>query len=253
MGKSESMKTRNSIWSRLLSVRMTLQNVFYVSYSLPSKKLQPLVPNALELAAVGNNMAFISLVALRSARVRVSSFPVIRFNYNQFNIRTYVIDPLSGQPAVYFIKSGVTSKFISMATNTIGIPWQYIGLTIDLVGSKDTRSAIISGNWLDNFILKVQADANSSCVPSLFQDRKSAVDYLVRPLIGFAGDCQRLVRFTIRHPEVQPESWSLEGLDWPLLKELVDVDNIMKPHSVFFLPESDFSIFLPPQRIQAKR
>jgi hypothetical protein len=253
MGKSESMMTLKNIRSQLLAVRMTLRNVFYVSYALPSKNLQPLVPTVLKLATVADNMAFISLVALRSTKVRFSYFPVFSFNYNQFNIRTYVIDPLSGQLAVYFIKSGVTSRFISMATNTIGIPWQYIGLTIDLVGSKDARSAIISGNWLDNFILKVQADANSSCVPSLFQDRKSTVDFLIRPLIGFAGENRRLVRFTIRHPEVQPESWRLKGLDCPLVKKLVDIDNIIKPHSVFYLPEADFSIFLPPKRIKGQR
>jgi hypothetical protein len=253
MGKSESIRNWNNIRSRLLAVRMTLRNVFYVSYALPSGKLRPLVPNVLTLATVADNMAFISLVALRSTKVRFSSFPVFRFNYNQFNIRTYVIDPLSGQPAVYFIRSRVTSRFISMATNTIGIPWQYIGFTIDLAGSKKPQSATISGDWRDRFLIKVQADANSYGVPSLFQDRKSAVDFLIKPLIGLAGDGRRLVRFTIRHPEVQPIGWRLTELDCPLLNELVDIDNIIKPHSVFYLPEADFSIFLPPKRIKGKR
>src|SRR5512136_2908473 len=114
MGKSESMMTFKNILSQLLAGRMTLKNVFYISYALPSKTLRPLVPDALTLATVGGNMAFISLVALRSTQVRFSSLPFFRFNYNQFNIRTYVIDPLSRQPAVYFIRSGVTSRFISL-------------------------------------------------------------------------------------------------------------------------------------------
>jgi hypothetical protein len=253
MGKSESIRTWKNSRSQLLAVRMTLRNVFYVSYALPSKNLQPLVPNVLKLATVADNMAFISLVALRSTKVRFSCFPVVRFNYNQFNVRTYVIDPLSGQPAVYFIKSGVTSRFISMATNTIGIPWQYIGFTIDMAGSKKNQSATIYGDWRGRFILKIQSEPNFSGVPSLFQDRKSSVDFLIRPLIGFAGDGRRLVRFTIRHPEVQPESWRLTELDCSLLKELVDIDNIIKPHSVFYLPEADFSIFLPPKRIKGQR
>jgi hypothetical protein len=177
---------------------------------------------------------------------------MLKFGYNQCNIRTYVIDPITGQPAVYFISSGVTSRVISLATGTIGIPWEFIELTTDLGVSKGIRSSSISGAWEGQFFIEVQADTDISDVPLFFQDRMAAVNFLIRPLIGFAGDEQRLMRFTIQHPEVQPESWSLMELDCPLFKRLVPIDDFKNPHSVFYLPTADFSISLPPTRIKKK-
>jgi Uncharacterized conserved protein (COG2071) len=252
MSKNDFSVSQRGIGSRLLCVRMTLQDVIYVTYALHARTLQPLVPKALKLAAVGDDVAFISLVVLRSTRVRLSSLPVFRFNYKQFNIRTYVIDPISKQPAVYFIRSGVTSRFISLATNALGIPWERIEIKTDFSSAEEVRTVKISGDWEGYFSIKAQAEANSLTLPSYFQDRKSAVDFLIRPLIGFSGDSRRLVRFTIQHPEVQPESWVLEGLDCPLFTKLVAIDT-NNPHSVFYLPVADFSIYLPPKRIKSKR
>jgi hypothetical protein len=252
MNKDGSFMPRKTFWAGLLCVRMTLRDVFYVSYVLPAKILQPLVPEALRLAVRGDGAAFVSLVALRSTQVRLTSFPFIRFNYNQLNIRTYVIDPVSGQPAVYFIRSGVTSHLISLAAGTLGIPWEFIKFAINFAGSKEIRSSKISGDFEGRFALKLHSAENSSQAPFFFQDRKEAVDFLIRPLIGFSGNSRRLARFTIQHPEVQPESWALEELDCPILNKLVPVESTGNPHSVFYLPVADFSIYMPPERIKKK-
>jgi uncharacterized protein YqjF (DUF2071 family) len=252
MNKNGSPELQRSIWSHLLCVKITLRDVIYVTYALPAKILRPLVPDALQLETVSNNIAFISLVALKSTRTRLVSLPFFRFNYNQFNIRTYVVDPISGNPAVYFIRSGVTSRLISLATNSMGIPWEHIEFTIALSGSKENMSANIAGEWEGSFSLKVRSAADSLKAPSFFQDRKSAIDFLIRPLIGFSGGRRRLVRFNIRHPEVQVESWVLKELDCPQITRLAAFER-NQPHSVFFLPEADFSIYLPPKRIKSKR
>jgi hypothetical protein len=252
MNKDDYHLSQGGIWSRLSCVRMFLRDVIYVTYALPAKMLKPLVPNTLQLATVGSHIAFVSLVALRCNRVRLKVLPVFTFNYKQFNIRTYVIDPMSGQPAVYFIKSGVTSRFISLATNAIGIPWEDIALKIEFNSAEEIRNVKISGYCEGYFSVKAQAAANPLTVPSFFQDSKSVVDFLIKPLMGFSGDSQRLKRFTIQHPEVQPESWILKELTCPLFTNLVDTD-FSNPHSVFFLPTADFSIYLPPKRIQSMR
>jgi len=230
---------------------MTLCSVIYISYAVPVKILQPAVPGTLSLATMGG-IAFVSLVILRSSQVRLSFFPFLRFNYNQLNMRTYVIDPISGQPAVYFIRSGVTSRLISIATNSIGIPWEYINLTTGTGSNGEIQSKSISGDWEGPLFIKVQANSSVPREPGFFQDRDSEVNFLIRPLIGFAGDERRLMRFTIQHPEVQPESWSLTELDFPLFKKLVAIDDYDNTYSVFYLPVADFSIFLPPARIRKK-
>ncbi|MFC1905273.1 DUF2071 domain-containing protein [Chloroflexota bacterium] len=248
MSTKDTYLSKKGILSSLLRVQMTLRDVIYISYALPTGRLLPLVPDELRLATADGKFAFVSLVILNSTRVRLTSFPLIRFNYNQFNIRTYVIDPVSGQPAVYFIRSGVTSRIISLVTNISGIPWEFIELAIESTTTKRLHCISISGNWQERFALKLQASTKISVIPPFFDNRKSAVDFLIRPLIGFSGDNLRLGRFTILHPEVQPENWSLLELDCPLFRKLVMIDDLKKPHSIFYLPTADFSIFLPPTR-----
>ncbi|MFC1902964.1 DUF2071 domain-containing protein [Chloroflexota bacterium] len=250
MSRSDIGVFHKSILSRLLCVKMTLRDVIYISYALPARTLQPLVPSFLRLATVEGDIAFISLVVLRSTQVRLSAFPLLKFNYNQFNIRTYVTDPVSGQFAVYFIRSGVTSRFISLATSTIGIPWQFIELRTDANMPNGLQFLSVCGNWEGPFSVRIQANANVSMAPSFFEDRRSVVDFIIRPLVGFAGDDRRLSRFTIHHPEVQPQSWSLLELDCPLFQKLVTIEDLRRPHSIFYLPTADFSIFLPPKRIK---
>jgi hypothetical protein len=213
-------------------------------------RMRSLVPEALEMAKAGDGMAFVSIVALRTTDVRLSLLPFIRFSYHQLNIRTYVVDPLTGQPAVYFIRSGVTSRFISLATNLFGIPWQTID--IEVIKNHDVKGSYytVTGNWNGSFFLKAREAPDDAVIPAFFKSRSDAVDFLVRPLIGFIGESRRLGRFTIRHASIEPRSWRLEELSFPSFAELVVADDITEPHSVFSLPSAEFTINLPPKRVR---
>ena len=247
--KNNSVLTENG-GNRPLNVRMTLHDVLYVSYALPAVRIRTLVPDNLSLATAGDDMSFISIVSLRSTQVRLNLLPFVCFNYNQLNIRTYVVDPMSGKHAVYFIKSGVTSQFISLATSISGIPWQRIDMEIEVNAQNETDYYVASGKWRKGFVLKAQHSSFDSEKLLYFKERESAIDFLIRPLIGFVGNSRRLGRFTIRHPEVQPQAWILSEIDFKLFTDLGVVDELMNPHSVFFLPTADFSIYLPPERIK---
>jgi hypothetical protein len=236
--------------SHFFHVRMALGNVLYISYTLPASKIRNLVPALLPLATVGNHMAFVSIVILRSTRVRLNLLPFALFNYYQLNIRTYVIDPVSGKYAVYFLHSGVTSQFISLVTRLSGIPWQFINLATKVNVQDDVNSYSAYGNWNRSFSIRAQAFSSDSQNPACFENLDSAANFLIRPLVGFVGDKQRLGRFTIQHPEVYPETWILSELDFPFFWELGLVDEFDKPHSVFFVPTTDFSIYLPPTRVK---
>ncbi len=235
--------------NRFVKVRMTLRDVLYVSYAVPIEKLSPIVPDMLSLATV-DDIAFISIVVLQSTQVRMNLVRFLRFNYNQLNIRTYVKDSISGKHAVYFLKSGVTSRVISLVTRMSGIPWQFIDLDIKTETKNEKELYLASGNWGGNIHLKAQTLLNETEEIPFFERRKEALDFLIRPLIGFVGDNRRLGRFTIRHPEVEPQSCALTELDFPLFASLGTVDDLDKPHSVFYLPTADFSIYLPPRTIK---
>lgn len=249
MHKNEVSLTKTGIAAHLLRVEMILRDVLYISYAVPKAKLLPLVPGSLELATVEGDTAFISLVIFQSTRVRLRALPFMTFDYYQFNIRTYVIDPVSGRNAVYFLRSGVTSRLISLATRSIGIPWEFIDLKVSTVSSKGSKCLQVSGNWENKIYLEARAASENNQAPTLFGSTASAIDFLVRPLIGFVGGGNRTRRFTIWHSEVQPEIWSLVTMECPVFQEIGAVSDYVNTHSVFYLSSADFSVFLPPKKI----
>jgi len=238
----------------LMTVLMTLCNVLYISYAIPARKLRALLPEFLKLATLEEDTAFLSIVVLQSTKVHLNSLPFARFNYNQLNIRTYIIDPVTGYHGVYFLRSGVTSRFISLATRTLGVPWQHINLEVQVThDSKNLRSYAAAGKWQEKYNFTAVELATPSRKLKSFADVKSAVDYIVRPLIGFFGDRERVGRFNIWHQDIMPQIWQLQQIDFPLLSELGIIEEVTKPHSVFFLAQADFSIYMPPTFINRKR
>jgi uncharacterized protein YqjF (DUF2071 family) len=94
------------------SVEMDIYDVLYLSYVIPEERPRPAVPDSMRIAAPSPGKAVISVVIFRSKNVTASIFPFIHFAYDQANLRTYVIDPITGRNAVFFLKSAITSRLI---------------------------------------------------------------------------------------------------------------------------------------------
>jgi hypothetical protein len=242
-----------NLLNRIMRVHMMLHNVFYVSYLIPESRVRPLVPPELNLAAIEQDKVFVSVVVLQCKRTRASLLPFPSFNYNQINVRTYVKDPQTGKQAVYFLKSGVTSALVSLLTRTMGILWQHIAFNLQVSTDESSHytACDVSGYWHGEFSLKARGtQALPGHIPP-FEETKSAIDYLVRPLIGCFGRESQVRRFRIWHPEVIPfEGW-LDRFHFPILNSLnlIDEKEIMKPQSVLFVPQAGFEIYLPPAKV----
>jgi len=235
----------------LMTISMTLCNVLYISYAVPAKYLRAVLPEFIRLATLDEDIALLSIVVLQSTKVHLSSLPFARFNYNQLNIRTYIIDPVTANSGVYFLQSGVTSRFISLVTRTVGIPWQRINLDVQVrPGGDNLRSYNAVGYWEGNCTITAIERTTPSRKPALFADMKSAVDYIVRPLIGFYRDHEHVGRFSIWHQDIMPQVWQLQQADIPVLGESGIIEDVAEPHSVFFLEHADFSIYMPPSFIK---
>jgi hypothetical protein len=238
----------------LKRVEMTLRNVLYISYAVPAEKLRALVPDFMGLATLDKDIAFFSIVVFQSTKVQISSLPFAHFNYNQLNLRTYIIDPDTGNHGVYFLKSGVTSRFISLGTRTLGIPWQHIDLEIKLTPNDKSLcySYNVVGKWQEDFHISAVKTPQPLNKLTLFADMESAVEYIIRPLIGFFEESGNIGRFTIWHQDIMPQIWQLQQVNFPLVNELGILEEFDNPHSVFFLPKADFYIYMPPTFIKRK-
>ncbi|OGO03135.1 MAG: hypothetical protein A2Y59_02510 [Chloroflexi bacterium RBG_13_52_14] len=243
-----------TLLSRLMRVQMVLRHVLYLNYLVPAPRVRPLVPEMLPLAIVDLNRVFVSVVILRSEGVRATLLPFPSFNYNQINVRTYVIDPVTGKQAVCFIKSGVTSAPVSFLTRTIGIPWQHVAFDLKVATDEVTNYTPyeVAGSWDGEFSIKAQGTPMPPLQIPPFGDTESAVNYLVRPLIGFFGKGGQSTRFSIRHPQINPCAGKLSSIHFPILNSLnlVEEKEMANPQSVLFVPEAQFYIYLPPTRIK---
>lgn len=250
------MGTQMSFVRRLMRIEMSLRHVIYISYLVPQSRVRELVPRGLPLAVVDNDNVFISVVILQSTGVRLSSLPFPKFTYNQVNIRTYVIDPHSGQQAVFFLQSGVTSSAISLLTRSVGIPWQHISAELEMITDQDGnyRSYKVQGVWDQPFSIMAEGTPDHPIQIAHFGDADEAISYLVRPLMGFFGQKGKARSFKIWHPEVRPHSGQLKHIHFPLLRflKLLDVTAIEQPESVLLVPDAYFYIYMPPKRLIMK-
>lgn len=239
--------------NRVMSVKMMLRRVLYVSYLTPASTIRPHVPDILPLAIVGEDEVFVSIVCMTCEHVKLSSLPWPSFSYNQLNVRTYVKDPLTGNNAVYFFHSGVTSPLVSLLTGFSGMPWQHIELSI--LHSNDNNLALshysISAEW-DGKIDIESGDFKSELdemAPFISPER--AIDYLTGPLIGFIGPEGKTSRFEIRHKPLQHLTGRVYDINFPLIVKsgLLEHERLTNPSNVLLVPEARFTVILPPRRI----
>jgi hypothetical protein len=241
----------SDVMNRPFCIKMVLKNVIYISYLVPLENVRPFIPALLPLAIVERNSVFVSVVIIRCTRVHLKFVPIPQFDYYQFNVRTYVTDPYTGRQAVYFLKSGVTSSLISQFTRPFGLSWQHIDLITYIEESNDYTHFDVKGYWNGDVSVHINSEKPADFTVEPFSSTNEAVNYLIRPLIGFYQWGNRTGRFEIRHPEVSPDVMKLDFLNICMLEEMsiFRSTNLLIPHNVFHVREAQFSIYLPPRRI----
>lgn len=218
---------------------MDLHNLLYLSYLIPADRLRPLVPSGLTLDS-SENKVFISIVAMQCRMVHLSCLQWPSFGYDQLNLRTYVIDPKTGNPAVYFFQSGVSSRIISVATCILGMPWTHISfnlLTERSANGNDFYRAI--GNWNG----EIEILMKSSLVKNT-QD--NIIKHITEPMAGFIGRGKKLKRIVIEHKVLDVRFLSLSQIKFnlPVYAGLLAATELDKPDSVLIVPQSRFSVFI---------
>jgi len=248
MRYSSRMPARKSA----LSVDMLLRDMLYVSYLLPAERVRPIVPASLALATIDNHV-FVSLVIFRGKTSALARVPSPRFPFDQVNVRTYVLDPVTGGPSVYFVNCGISSGLITFLYRLLsGMPVEQIDYRIAVQQDKEGAYADYSatGNWNGDFSLRVRetAPALESLPP--FYGVQDAIDYLIDPLVGFYGSEQRMRRLEVFHPPLIPKVGVIEEGRFPYLNllGLLDPEAVSRPHNVLLIPKTPFHIYLPARR-----
>ncbi len=232
---------------------MYLRDLLYVSYLLPSATVRPHVPARLSLAEAEKDRVFITVVMFRGTTKKGLGIPSPPIPFDQVNIRTYVIDPVTGTPAVHFVHCGVAQGLIAYLYRLLsGMPVEYAPFRITVTGSGGGQGTAyrVRGDWRGDLLFDARRAGERLDGLAPFATRKEAMDYLIDPLTGFYTVRRGLRRLEIYHEPLNPVPCVLEEAVFPYLSRLglVAEEAIGKPHNVLFVKETPFLIYLPAEK-----
>lgn len=234
------------------TVQMDIHDVLYLSYLIPEKRLRPAIPDNVRFAVTSQDKTIVSLVIFHSRNVRASFFPFFRFHYDQANIRAYVLDPATGKPAVFFLRSGITSPLVAAITRILRIPWQSISMRLD-VRHHDNPSYqyTVEGNWEGAFNIRLNENQDPFIDMEPFQTPEEATRFLTGPSVGFYGAPGGIIRFEVKHSIIRPSMGKIAVIDFPMLVRsgLLTDEELWFPHSALIASHGFFSVSMPPTRV----
>ncbi len=233
------------------SVDLSIHDIIYISYLVPESRLRAWIPANLDPAKVSDDNVFVSVVALRNTHVRLSGLPFIRFSYNQINLRTYVVDPGTRKIGVFFLRSGITSKPITVFTNLLKIPWENI--QFDMQTSKDDNGRYVKytvkGTWGEEICIEAQEETQEAKSILPFENQEKVIEYITGGTVGFFTVPGELLRFEVRHSVIEPHFGKVTHVSLPILASsgILTEEEIQTPHNVLLAPCCRFRVFLPPE------
>jgi len=232
---------------------MALKDMLYVSYLLPAARIAHMVPRGLTPALADGRNAFLSLVVFKGNTKEAFRVPAPHIPFDQVNIRTYVVDPQNGKTAVYFIKCGISGRFITFMYKTLsGMPVEHC--TFNISAKTDTEGGYgsyrVQGNWHGPFTIAASETAPALTGLDPFPGIDEALLYLMDPTAGFYPAWGGLRRLEIYHEPLKPRVCKASLVNFPYLEDLriLNAREIGQPHNLLLVPYTPFEIFLPPKK-----
>jgi hypothetical protein len=235
---------------KLLSVEMLLRDMLYMSYLIPASRIQRLLPPALKPAIVDGENVFVTLVIFRGKTSGAASIPTPHIPFDQVNIRTYVIDPVTEKPSVFFVRCGISGSLITFLYRVLsGMPVEHTPFSIEAGINKDGVYARfeVSGTWNGEFAIEAEEISPALTALSPFPTVQEAIDYLIDPMVGFYSDGRVLRRLEVYHGPLVPRVFRPARILFPYLSKLgiVPEDEVSLPHNTLLVPFTPFLIYLP--------
>lgn len=245
-----------------MDVRATLLHFALINYALPKARLLPHIPEdrfeIAEFSIAGRAMAMLSVVPFLAAAFRfVRLAPFLKFRFGQTNHRVYVTDRRTGEPAVWFLGTTLSSWFVGIPRLLWKLPWQDARYRFDCVYDA-TRSSY------SKFEVEIESEWCAGTValedtgkPASLQEGFASLDeqelVLTHPVAGYYRRRDgRLGSYSVRHDEIPLTSAVPRRLRFSLYERLglLSQAEMERPHSVFLCPSIEFDIHLPPRPLQ---
>ncbi len=166
-----------------------------------------------------------------------------RIPFDQVNIRTYTIDPVTEKPSVYFIHCGISGGLITYlycALSRCRLNIRRFQLNLKKPKTAFTLVMMFPAGGMAYSQLTRKRYRMPSLPCQFFLNVQNAIDYFIDPLVGFYSDGPILRRLEIYHDPLIPRVCKPAKISFPYLTQLgiVPENEIAIPHSILLIPLS---------------
>lgn len=221
------------------NVLVTLDDLLIVTWRRDPASLTPLLPVGL-VPVQHDGACFSSALLFRNRALRPVPFGFPRFSGPQVNVRSYVVDPLTGQPgAVYFHSLELAARALSAFSRALfRVPFGHRSFAIR--SSRGPARWIAQGDGVD--IEAAESDSPHAVAPALLDLwSNSHSGYFVNASGRLRGwsiwhRAQTLRAMTLQRFSLEPSARiGLDGIE---------------PVSVYLVDSIDYEVYLPPRTMR---
>jgi hypothetical protein len=239
-----------------------LEHFAIVSYAVSPERVRPHVHPRFEFdcftAADGTSRVWVSVVPFEDREFRFAAVTRPKFRFGQTNYRTYVIDRLTGQRAVWFFGTTLDSWLVIVPRNIWRLPWHRGRVRFDCDFDESLNRYVRYRMVTKSAWAPVELEIEDSGEPVValdgFRDLEAGLVSLTHPLTGvyYRRDGQ-LGTYRIWHERLRCTSGRLVKARFELLERLgiASYAEQAAPHSVLLQRRTEFAIYLPPERLES--
>ena len=245
---------------RGLAVETTLQHFVIVSYWVDPSQLRKHLHPRFEpvcLAADGKSpRALISVVTFLDHDFRFVACPWFKGSFGQTNYRAYVEDTQTGEHVAWFFGTCLDSVSVAVPRYLWKLPWHRANMDFSCqydpaAGRYSVFTVSTQSQWAPAR-LAIHDSGESPKQLAGVSSLEAGLVLLTHPLRGyFYRRDGALGSYAIWHGRAKPTEGTTQEATYPLLQRLglVEDGDRSNIHSVLLQPSIDFTIYLPPSRI----
>lgn len=244
-----------------INVQCQLKHFAIISYAICPTLIRSMIPHRFRLDTVwieGKEQALVSAVPFLNVNFGLAAYPSPRLAMGQVDYRAYIIDQHTGERAVWFFGTTLDSWTLPVPRHIWQQPW-HAGRTrfdcsLDASGQQYRRYHMHTASAWGSAELTLRQPADQPGPLAGFADEETALCYLTHPLVGFYHRRRdgELGAYRVWHDRLQVRSAELISARFALFDRLglVRYAEQQRPHSVLVQPINDFTVFLPPTRVE---